>query len=168
LSLDAIGSNGPIDCREETLVKESNMSIEWAPLGFESDMSMEVRDNTLGETYVLDSSVPFNVSVRFEIPPPVIPTLGGSFRIRVYAESVGPGPEQQIGPTALVPVTGAASYTHVLAIPANTLPGEGQASGGVIVSGVYKLVAVLQHLNPGANEVSGYAESTGLIQMRTP
>lgn len=144
------------------------MSIEWAPLGFESAMSMEVRDNTLGETSVLDSSAPFNVAVRFEIPPPVVPTLGGSFRIRVYAESVGPGEEKQIGATALVPVTGAAAYTTVIAVPAGTLTGEGAASGGVIVSGVYKLVAVLQHLNPGPNEVSGYAESTGLIQIRTP
>jgi len=139
------------------------MGIEWAPLGFESAMSMEVRDNTLGETSVLDANNPFSVGVRFEIPPPVVSTLGGSFRIRVYAESVGPGPEQQIGPTTLVPVTGAASYTTVIAVPGNTLPGENTG-----ISGVYKLVAVLQHLNPVANEVSGYAESSGLIQLREP
>ncbi len=150
------------------MIKEIDMSIEWAPLGFESDMTLQVRDNTLGETSVLDSGEAFNVSVRFEIPPPVIPTLGGSFRIRVYAESVGPGEEKQIGATALVPVTGAAAYTTVINVPGGTLAGEGAAAGGVIVSGVYKLVAVLQHLNPGANEVSGYAESSGLIQMRTP
>jgi len=142
------------------------MGIEWAPLGFESDMSIEVRDNTLGETNVLDADNPFSVGVRFEIPPPVVPTLGGSFRIRVYAESVGPGPEQQIGPTTLVPVTGAASYTTVIAVPGNTLLGEG--AGAPPVSGVYKLVAVLQHLNPTPNEVSGYAESSGLIQLREP
>ena len=143
------------------------MSIEWAPLGFESDMSMEVRDNTLGETSVLDSSVPFNVAVRFEIPAPVIPTLGGSFRIRVYAESIGPGQEVLLA-TTTVAVTGLAAYTTVISIPANTLQGEDQIFGGVPVSGVYKFVAVLQHLNPLATEVSGYAESAGLIQMRAP
>jgi len=142
------------------------MGIEWAPLGFESDMSIEVRDNTLGETNVLDADNPFSVGVRFEIPPPVVPTLGGSFRIRVYAESIGPGQEQQIGATTLVPVTGAASYTTVIPIAGNSLLGEG--AGAPPVSGVYKLVAVLQHLNPGANEVSGYAESSGLIQVRQP
>ena len=146
------------------------MGIEWAPLGFESDMSMEVRDNTLGETYVLDSNVPFNVSVRWDIPAPVVPTLGGSFRIRVYAESIGPGDEKQIGLTATVPVTGAANYAAVIGVGAHELKGEGESSGvgTETVSGVYKLVAVLQHLNPGPNEVSGYAEATGLIQMRTP
>lgn len=144
------------------------MSIEWAPLGFESAMSMEVRDNTLGETSVLDSGVPFNVTVRWEIPAPVVPTLGGSFRIRAYAESVGPGPELQIGPTATVAVNFTGNYATVITVPAGTLTGEGAAFGGAICSGVYKLVAVLQHLNPGANEVSGYAESNGLIQMRTP
>lgn len=144
------------------------MGIEWAPLGFESDMTMEVRDNTLGETYVLDSGLPFNVTVRWEVPANVVPTLGGSFRIRVYAESIGPGPELQIGPTAVEPVNFTTDYATVITVPGGTLPGEGQASGGVIVSGVYKLVAVLQHLNLGPNEVSGYAESCGFIQMRTP
>lgn len=84
--------------------KKIGRAIEWTPLGFESDMIMEVRDNTLGETYVLDSGLPFNVTVRWEVPTPVVPTLRGSFRIRVYAESIGPGPEVQIGPTTTVPV----------------------------------------------------------------
>jgi hypothetical protein len=144
------------------------MGIEWTPLGFESDMTMEVRDNTLGETYVLDSGLPFNVTVRWEIPAPVVPGLGGSFRIRVYAESVGPGPELQIGPTATVAVNFTADYATVITIPGSTLPGEGELFNGVPASGVYKLVAVLQHLNPGANEISGYAEFDHLLQMRTP
>lgn len=145
------------------------MAIEWTPLGFESDMKMEVRDNTLGETYVLDSGLPFNVTVRWEIPAPVVPTLGGSFRIRVYAESIGPGPELQIGAAnPPVPVNFTANYATVISIPGGTLPGEGEIFNGVPVSGVYKLVAVLQHLNPGPNEVSGYAEFEHLLQMRTP
>jgi hypothetical protein len=143
------------------------MTIEWAPLGFESAMSMEVRDNTLGETSVLDSGVPFSVACRWEIPAPVIPTLGGSFRIRVYAESVGPGQEVLLA-TTTVPVAGLPAYTTVIGIPAGALLGEDQLFGGVPVSGVYKLVAVIQHLNPLATEVSGYAESTGFIQMRAP
>ncbi len=143
------------------------MTIEWSPLGFESAMSMEVRDNTLGETSVLDSSLPFTVACRWEIPAPVLPTLGGSFRIRVYAESIGPGQEVLLA-TTNVAAAGLPAYTTVLNIPANTLQGEDQIFNGVPVSGVYKFVAVLQHLNPLATEVSGYAESAGLIQMRAP
>jgi hypothetical protein len=142
------------------------MAIEWTPLGFESDMTMEVRDNTLGETYVLDSGLPFNVTVRWQIPATVVPTLGGSFRIRLYAESIGPGQEQQIGATAIVPVNFTADYATVITVPGGTLQGEG--AGTPPASGVYKLVAVLQHLNPGANEVSGYTEFDHLLQLRTP
>jgi hypothetical protein len=35
-------------------------------------------------------------------------------------------------------------------------------------SGVYKLVTALQHRNPAATEVGGYAEADGLIQIRRP
>jgi hypothetical protein len=88
-------------------------------------------------------------------------SLGGSFQLRAYVESLGPGQELQLGPTVTVPVVaGQINYTATIAIPGGTLLGEGQLFGGVPVSGVYKIIAVLQHLNPGPTFVSGFAEDS--------
>ena len=55
------------------------------------------------------------------------------------------------------------------------LPGRTHPAGLVVhfegegappISGMYKLVAVLQHMNPGPNESSGFAE--GQVFLRTP
>jgi hypothetical protein len=88
-------------------------------------------------------------------------TLGGSFQLRAYVESLGPGQEMQLGPTLNVPVVpGQTGYNTAINIPGGTLLGEGQLFGGVPVSGVYKIVVVLQHLNPSPTWVSGYAEDS--------
>jgi hypothetical protein len=85
--------------------------------------------------------------------------LGGSFQLRAYVESLGPGQEMQLGPTVNVNVVpGQADYTATINVPANTLLGEGQLFGGVPVSGVYKIVAVLQHMNLTPTIIAGYAE----------
>jgi hypothetical protein len=146
------------------------MGIQWSDLHLVSDMTMKVKDNDGDDSTVLEAALPFDVNLHWEIPATLAPSLGGNFRLRVYAESIGPGPETQIGPTMFPPVVGGqTSYDSVVTIPANSLPGEGATdSSGTIVSGVYKLIAVLQHLNPGPNDNSGYAESVTLIQLRTP
>jgi hypothetical protein len=88
-------------------------------------------------------------------------TLGGSFQLRAYVESIGPGQEMQLGADVNVPVVaGQVDYTATIDIPGGTLLGEGEDFGGVPVSGVYKIIAVLQHLNPGPTWVSGFAEET--------
>jgi hypothetical protein len=88
-------------------------------------------------------------------------TLGGSFDLKAYVESIGPGPEQQLGPTINVPVDpGRTDYDRTITITGGTLLGEGQDFNGVAVSGVYKIIAVLQHLNPGPTWVSGFAEDS--------
>ena len=75
-------------------------------------------------------------------------------------ESIGPGPEQQIGADINVPVVpGQVDYNHDAPIPGSTLLGEGELHGGVPVSGVYKLIVVLQHMNPGPTWISGFAET---------
>lgn len=140
-------------------------AIEWGVFPNESSMSMFVHDNTAAPSTVLDSGLPFAVHVSWVVPAPINSIIGGNFRVRVFAESMGPGPEQQIGPTRTVAaVPGQLNYNIHVDVPANELPGEG--AGSPPVSGMYKLVAVLQHMNPGPNECSGFAE--GQIFLRTP
>ena len=88
--------------------------------------------------------------------------------MRAYVECLGPGQEMQLGPTTNEPVIPfQIPYRATIPIPGFTLKGEGELWGGVPVSGVYKIVAVLQHLNPGPTIVSGFAE-VSLRMFRTP
>ena len=88
-------------------------------------------------------------------------TLGGSFDLRVYVESIGPGPEMQLGSTINVPVDpGRTDYDRTITIAGSSLLGEGEVFSGVPVSGVYKIISVLQHMNPGPTWVSGFAEDS--------
>jgi len=136
------------------------MPIEW-PGGVSSNMNVTVVDNTGSPISVLEADAAFKVNITWSVPPAFASLLAGSFRLRVYAESIGPGQELQIGLDATEPVvTNKPNYTKTIAVNANTLKGEGQLDGGVPVSGVYKIVAVLQHLNgASASDVSGFAES---------
>jgi hypothetical protein len=141
------------------------MAIEF-PTGPQTGaMSVSIPDNwpnpATGPSDTLVSTIPFKVSVKWEIPTPHNMTLGGSFQLRAYVESIGPGQEMQLGPTQVVPVVpGTINYAHDFVIPGGTLRGEGELFGGVPVSGVYKIVCVLQHLNPGPTWISGYAEES--------
>lgn len=142
------------------------MSIEWGGLPFQSSMTNEVIDLGQVPHNVLDANEPFQVQVKWSVPAPLAPYLGGSFRLRAFAESIGPGPEQQIGATVVVAVVpGQVGYEATINVPGDTLPGEG--AGAPAVSGVYKIVSVLQHLNGGATEGSGFAEGKR-IQLRQP
>ncbi len=139
------------------------MAIEF-PTGPQTGaMSISIPDNwpnpATGPSDILVTSFPFKVNVKWEVPSPHSMTLGGSFQLRAYVESIGPGQEMQLGSTQVVPVVpGQGNYTHEFVIPGNTLLGEGQLYGATPVSGVYKIVCVLQHLNPGPTWISGYAE----------
>jgi hypothetical protein len=144
------------------------MEIEWPVTPNTSAMTVQVLDNTTAPASILDAGLPSTVRITWTVPPPTNTILGGSFRLRAYAESIGPGQEIQIGLTVVVPVTPpTVSYTADILVAAGTLLGEGEAFGGVLVSGVYKIIAVLQHLNPGPTEASGFAEDT-IRMFRTP
>ena len=81
--------------------------------------------------------------------------MGGQWDVAAYVEAIGPGPEQQVGPTAVIPLNGSTTYSTVITVPANTLPnnlGPGQ-------SGAYKVVVLLTHRNFGAvSDVSAVVE----------
>jgi hypothetical protein len=147
------------------------MTIEWPTGPTESDMTVEVPDNwpalPAGPAVILVKSVPFNVIIKWTVPLEHALILGGKFQLRAYVESLGPGQEMQLGPDTIVDVVPPqTAYTTTIAIPGDTLLGEGDLyyepgappPPGVPVSGVYKIVAVLQHLNPGPTWVSGFAE----------
>lgn len=142
------------------------MTIEWGGINLQSAMSNQVLDNTASPSTILDANVPFSVTVNWTVPAALAPFLGGSFRLRCYAESIGPGPEQQIGGTVNVPVVpGQQNYASSINVPGNTLPGEG--AGVPPVSGLYKMVTVIQHINGGATEGSGFADQP-VVQLRQP
>ncbi len=147
------------------------MSIEWPLPSGPSDMSVFTHDNTNAPSDILDADQAFYVHVQWSVPASYAPLMPGhDFRIRVFAESIGDGQEQQIGSTVVVPGTAGTNYVTHVKIPAGTLQGEGEpTSGGDVSSGVYKLLAVLQHRNGAGNPttISGFAESR-LIQLRTP
>ena len=144
-------------------------AIEW-PGGVSSAMTLTVEDNTLNPASILDVDLDATLKIEWSVPPAFADIICGEFRLRAYAESIGPGPEKQIGNDKLVPVVvGQEPYVAEIIVDHNTLLGEGQHTpAGVPVSGVYRLVAVLQHLNDGVRTtISGFDEVT-LRMFRKP
>ncbi len=146
------------------------MSIEWGGLNLQSNTTCQVIDPGQAPQTVLDSGVPFSVRVRWDIPAGLAPFLGGQFRLRCFAESVGPGQEVQVGATTLVAVVpGQINYTRDIPVGANALRGEGELDPVTAqpVSGMYRMATVIQHVNGVPTEGCGFAQEE-LIQMRTP
>jgi hypothetical protein len=104
-----------------------------------------VIDNNGAPSAVLEAAAPFTIQCSWTISALAALLLGGEWQLAAYVESMGPGPEQQVGATVDVALTGATSYSANITVPANTLPddvGPGQ-------SGTYKLVTLLTHRNFG-------------------
>ena len=141
------------------------MEIEWPDGPETSTMTVQVADNwpalPAGPATILVAGIASNVHIEWTVPVPHNLTLGGSFQLRAYVESIGPGQEMQLGADVIVPVVPLQTdYAADIAIPGGTLLGEGELFGGVPVSCLYKIVAVLQHLNPNPTWVAGFAEET--------
>ena len=131
------------------------MPIEW-PGGVESTMDVKVEDNTLNPISILEADSPFNIKITWKVPPGFAGLIAGSFRLRAYAESLGPGDEKKLGPDVNVAVVpNQADYDGTIPVAASVLDGEGANR-----SGVYKIVAVLQLRNGAVfTDVSGFAEA---------
>ena len=137
------------------------MPIEW-PGGVSSAMNVTVEDNTGNPISILEADAPTTLKITWTVPPGFAGLIAGrTFRLRAYAESIGPGQEVQLGADGNVPaVFNQEAYNADIAVTANALLGEGQLFAGVPVSGIYKIVAVLQLLNGAAGtDVSGFAET---------
>ena len=142
------------------------MAIEWPSAPTSTDMYVGIPDNwpaaPAGPPNILVSSIPCTVNVTIDVGVHGM-TLGGSFQVRAFAESIGPGQELLLGTTTVAIVPGQTTpYTAAINVPGNTLWGEGRIdpATGTPVSGVYKIVAVMQHMNPGPTFVSGFVEDT--------
>jgi hypothetical protein len=166
-------------------LKEFIMSIEWAgyapPLS--SDMSQRIVDNTLSPSSMLNQA-PFTVIVRWDVPLPAAMGINAlhQFRLRLYAESIGPRPDRVlVNPAAvntfLVPgVVNQTAYTTSLLIDpvGSGIFAEGAAVPGgpdvnnVDSSGMYKIVCVLQHLNAGVLTGDSGCTDESTVMFRTP
>lgn len=108
---------------------------------------------------VLDRNLSFSIHAEWQVTGALTSMLGGTWYVRAYAESMGPGPDYDLG-TVTEPVnpTPGATYVDHVAVAANTLN-----------EGVYKLVLVITHRNTSGieTEAAGFAEGP-LFQIREP
>ncbi|MFN0284735.1 MAG: hypothetical protein ACKVZ6_22515 [Kineosporiaceae bacterium] len=113
---------------------------------------------------VLDSGLPFGVRIRWTVTPPATAAvLDGQWGVRVFAESIGPGPEVLIGQTA-VAADGGVNYTTTITVPAGTLPADVPP-----LSGAYKLVVVITYRNSlnVLTEIAAFSEGP-IVLIRQP
>ena len=113
---------------------------------------------------VLDVDLAFSVKVNWTVTPPATAQLlDGTWTIRAYAESMGPGPEAIIG-TATVAANGGNAYSASITVPAGTLPADVAPD-----SGVYKLVVVITYRtqNNVLTEIAAFSEGTYFL-LRKP
>jgi hypothetical protein len=114
-----------------------------------------VNDNNGTPSSVLEAAKDFTIDASWSIDPAAALLLGGQWEVAAYVESVGQGPEQQVGPTEIVPLNGTPSYSRTITVPAGTLPDNPAPP----LSGVYKLIVVLIHRNFAAvSDVAAVAE----------
>lgn len=123
---------------------------------------------------VLDPDGPFDIEVDWYIEGLVNYQLalgcaaqGARWRITAYGESIGPGPEAEIG-QRLVPVPGFTSQTRMrtdysakVTVPAGTLPEN--TPGGA--SGLYEIsvVVFLNWRGPGGEDLIGFANARPIL-----
>lgn len=105
---------------------------------------------------VTGSEVPLRMNAVAEDPDHI-----KRWQIYAYAESVGPGPEKQLGSIEKLPIGTIAAdemtWTHAFKVPANSLPEH----AGATASGVYLIcVVVFANSNlPGrGSDVIGFGE----------
>jgi len=110
-----------------------------------------VNDNNGVPASVLDAGKKFTVDAKWHIDPLAALLLGGQWEVAAYVESVGQGPEKQIGKTETVALTGIQDYKATVTVQPDELPNNPAPP----ISGVYKLIVVLTHRNN--NKVSDVA-----------
>lgn len=125
------------------------------PLGATPGFTLVEMDTPEG----IPSAAPFNVEVRFTGNPaqPVWPLIRdsgtGTYKIELYAETIGPGPETSLnGPAGAVGalVFNQDNYVVPIIVPANTL----------MLKRLFELGAVITFTNAGA-PVGNFAAYAG-------
>jgi hypothetical protein len=114
-----------------------------------------VLDNNGAPSTVLDAGQQFTIRCSWQISQLAALLMGGEFQVAAYVESIGQGPEQQVGPTVIRALNGGTNFSADIVVPANTLPNNVPAGQ----SGAYKLVTLLTHRNFGrVSDVSAVVE----------
>jgi hypothetical protein len=123
-----------------------------------------VIDNDNTPNKVIDAANNFKVTVKWNVSPAVVAVLlDGNWTIKVFAESVGPGPEKLIAQTTK-PATGVVNYAETLTVLAGTLSGDVPPD-----SGVYKLTVVITYRTTLGvlTEMAGFSEGPNIL-LREP
>ena len=102
-------------------------------------------DNNGSPSTVLEAAAPFTIQCSWTISPLAALLLGGEWQVAAYVESMGPGPEQEVGAPVTIALNGNTNYSANIVVPANTLPNNPAPP----FSGAYKLVTLLTHRNFG-------------------
>jgi hypothetical protein len=114
-----------------------------------------VNDNNGAPSTVLDAGQQFTIDCSWSVSALAALLLGGDWQVAAYVEAIDPGPEQQVGATATVPLNGGTNYNATITVPANTLPNNPAPPN----SGAYKLVILLTHRNFGqVTDVAGVVD----------
>jgi hypothetical protein len=120
----------------------SGIQFPIGPLG-PGAFGATVIDNNGNPSTVLEANADFRIDVLWSIDPISALLLGGQWELAAYVESIGPGPELQVGNTEVVPLNGTQNYAATIVVPAGSLPNNPSPPD----SGVYKIVTVLTHRN---------------------
>ncbi len=108
------------------------MPLEFTPLAG-AGPDVRVLDPGGAPETIIDTDDTFTIQVRWSVEEPGAAVLGGRWLVRAYAESIGPGQEQQLGQTRRVnvgnfaPIAGppaARGYEADVDVPAGSLDAE--------------------------------------------
>src|SRR6266702_4321060 len=83
-----------------------------------------VIDNNGAPSSVLEANQPFTIQCSWNISALAALLLGGQWQLAAYVESIGAGPEQEVGAAVTVALNGGTSYNATIVVPANTLPDD--------------------------------------------
>jgi hypothetical protein len=115
----------------------------------------------LQPTTIIRTSDTWHVQISWQIDGTVADSLAGTWQVRAFLESMGPGLEAQVGPTQTINLavdpTSPRNYNAQITVPAGT------------PAGTYKLVVTVNYLTP-ANQpgfMAGYQEGP-ILQFFNP
>jgi hypothetical protein len=103
---------------------------------------------------IIQTEHAWEVRVNWEVTGLVAPFLGGEWLVSAFAESIGPGGEQQVGATAVVPLASAPPLPTPRQYAATI-----NVAAGTLTPGAYKLVTLITYQNGGFPlEMAGFVE----------
>lgn len=111
-----------------------------------STFTAEVLDNNGDPRNVIDAGLDWTIRTRTDLSNDAKNLLGGRFEYAAYVESIGPGPEQQVGALQVRVNNGTTPINVDIVVPGGQLPNNTPPGP---VSGAYKVVVLLTHRDNG-------------------